>query len=360
MTYSTSKTSTSKKYILFFDINGTILLGDSSAGKSIKDDIIITLCHNIIGKVTNDDWKFDEIATCNFIQHDKLALSHLSYYEYIRRKYPLIQNFNLSIEENKKRNEGIKEVRRNFYRAMEHNQMVPDFNINIARIQERINQEPFLLGSFNEVVTRMQKNISICFRTFGGDMDIVQKYFNDLCDGKHPLYSYFRNEKLKLIGENIGRFYRYGDTSNDTYLAMGISSELGNKTLDQLLNYCFEHPDVKLFHGFKNINNYIEECHHNNITLGLRDYYPYWMTNREHYRTGKVMILNPHSSIERMFFDDNLSINEYFQEKKSIVDLRNADGSDVQNILEYYDKNLIAVNTMKAICEKNYFLKYLK
>jgi len=121
---------------------------------------------------------------------------------------------------------------------------------------------------------------------------------------------------------------------------------------------------IQIYHGFREIDAFLQSQYRQGVVLGLHDYYPWWASQGEAYDSGKILFVddeyhNPNSHrIQQIFFDDNIHIEEFLQEQKMILDVRSADTwNPVENLPALIGKVCIPVNPIEAMRNKRYFIE---
>jgi len=235
--------------------------------------------------------------------------------------------------------------------------------------------KPFtLLKSFYQTIVHLvhhqKRNISLCFRTFGTDLDVIPEEWNAFCEGLHP---FFQNVKfngkdgsvdLRLHPDNIGGFFRCGPNSEDCHLIVGTTLQPDVSKGEGIAFY--NHiPNIKIYSGFKSIDNFLQHMYATGSVLAIRDYYPWWAACQEHYQSGKLLMIRKDevwhhqpNRVRQVYFDDNLRISQFKEKHQLIADVRDIDtGNSYVNIEELFGVLLFRADAIDAIQDDEYFIK---
>ena len=350
------------KLILHFDINKTLILGDKIQSQSLESSLLGLICEQPLGII--DENKNEWIRKEENLFNDNLNEDLYSYSEFLRKILPKKNENEIPDKEKRlKYNAEIKQKRRQFTdKFIDKNSPGEFFHNNIIQILENLkipeelkndinngkypecfkeiysNGYFFIFKSFFKSIIKLKeknRNFSIIFRSFGGDvLDLINE-FNEFCKGNHPIYHtknnkekvYFdgtHNSKNYLLNKSqYGIIYRYSKELKDIFLVIGATEIIKPKPNNIYEAYKNDIKDnnVTIIEGGKNIYNFLLEnfSKENFHSFAIRDDYSIWNEHVELKEYSKPFLIDPYNKkIHQIFFDDNITYK-----KKSIVDCRN-------------------------------------
>eukprot|EP00931_Biecheleriopsis_adriatica_P043877 TRINITY_DN25071_c0_g1_i1.p1 TRINITY_DN25071_c0_g1~~TRINITY_DN25071_c0_g1_i1.p1 ORF type:complete len:590 (+),score=73.86 TRINITY_DN25071_c0_g1_i1:37-1806(+) len=198
------------------------------------------------------------------------------------------------------------------------------------------------------LLKREGRSFSVCFRTFGADLEKIANEYNALCDNSHPAIRHY----LSTLGSGFEDLNKVFLDGSDGAPDMRIDLSPGQHSFgtwirgDDSLSFVWgslEQPpysrasaaDLHAFYEEKNLNvevvsdqstirRQMSDLLHvpgKGRTLGLRDYYPAWKASGRNASGGKPLLLETDDqNIQQIFFDDHIRPND-----AHIVDVRYAD-----------------------------------
>jgi len=176
----------------------------------------------------------------------------------------------------------------------------------------------FLVPAFFDLIiglTKKARTFTIVFRTFGTDMDNVQKELNLFCEGKHPCYPNVcfdgsgNSQDLRLHKENCGRIAY--DKKPKPKLTWGTFRKPEDEEESSDSKY-------ETIEGYIEVFNSIKNKALKGLTTGISDDYFWWAENNGNSDFGKLFLVDrKDESCHQMFFDDNICKGDL-----SIVDCR--------------------------------------
>lgn len=220
-----------------------------------------------------------------------------------------------------------------------------------------------LLPSFLHMLRelkRRERSFTLIFRTFGHDLEMVEKELNALCEGRHPLFPNdvvldgsdgkpdYRMYLHRPMG--CGTFYR-NPPKDEIALVMGTIRQ--PKNLAEFPAFYEGQADVTVLNGDRAVVNQILEMSGEHRTVALRDFYPAWASAGQESSAGKPFFLSWHAdSAHSIFFDDNISPQDPY-----IVDPINATHWPQR----FCNPQLLGVHLVQAqplhsIVDRDYFL----
>eukprot|EP01129_Flabellula_baltica_P010593 TRINITY_DN4497_c0_g1_i3.p2 TRINITY_DN4497_c0_g1~~TRINITY_DN4497_c0_g1_i3.p2 ORF type:complete len:218 (+),score=34.66 TRINITY_DN4497_c0_g1_i3:42-656(+) len=177
------------KLAISFDVNRTILIADSAAGKQPIDEIYAILAASMWGTITNHTFHLDPKSIGK-----SLDVSYTTFYHYLQDDmYPMPDvNDGVSHDEHAAQVSLRKSEVRDFLRGYFEGPLEPEVREALEMLKAGIDlPEGFsLLPSFYDCVCEYgeSRDVTFVFRTFGNDCEELIAEFNRFCDGLHPLY----------------------------------------------------------------------------------------------------------------------------------------------------------------------------
>lgn len=227
----------------------------------------------------------------------------------------------------------------------------------------------FMVPAFFRLVQWLDERgtrFNLIFRTYGDDLHRIAQEFNCFCEGKHPFFPTVAmdgsggsvDRRVHLTTEEgeapkFGTFYR---ADGYTALVMG-TFEQPRKDEDMHLDASFYRDrdlGARVIESIPAIHHSLtHEWRESQTTLAIRDFYPYWFRHCEVATAGKLLTLDEDDpQVHAIFFDDNVLAHD-----AHIVDARSArDGSAVP-FSRTKDINLLRVEPLDVIRDKDYFVK---
>jgi hypothetical protein len=223
-------------------------------------------------------------------------------------------------------------------------------------------QPPFthMLPAFFHTLYQLQnQTYTLVLRTFGTDLQTVALALRQFAQGRHPLYPDYQNPNLMLDTNGLFRG-RWTVTSPHNKNIADDDIQLMQHAQYQLFAYDDVHMKTPLASGDQQVRSFIENRH----CLGIQDDYDFW--NRHHKRpwAGKPIWVRKQPYTEchhlpiHIFFDDNIHNSSL----ESIVAIRcetvqdtfiSLDGDD---ILQHQSTTTFRVPTVQAILNTHWFL----
>lgn len=225
-----------------------------------------------------------------------------------------------------------------------------------------------ILPSFFELLKHLHsqgRDFTIVFRSFGSDISEVVEEMNAFATGQHPCYpevrmdgSDGRTDMRMSVPNNVGAFYRESTKPDGSALCLGASSKVmtAKKLTLQELEACADESGRKLIRTFPQMRlAFLQECSMRRINraYALRDYYPFWKTNAERSKAGKLLLLNRQDEDHiQIMFDDNIGYGS-----PHIVDARDARTGQPVSFKEVNNRHLVKAEPLNAILDPQYFVR---
>uniref|UniRef100_K3WBH3 Uncharacterized protein n=1 Tax=Globisporangium ultimum (strain ATCC 200006 / CBS 805.95 / DAOM BR144) TaxID=431595 RepID=K3WBH3_GLOUD len=236
----------------------------------------------------------------------------------------------------------------------------------------------FIVPSFFRFVQYLHargSHFNLIFRTYGDDLARIAQEFNCFCEGKHPFFPLTEDQlmdgshggvdrRMHLQPEpaapgaeassSSARFGTFFRTDSCTALVLGTFEQPRGR--DASLSFYDAQADkLQIVLGLSAIHEFLTHTWQSTqSTLAIRDFYPFWFSNCEDARTGKLMTMDPEDrSVHVLFFDDNI-----LPQEPHIVDardVRNGNVLDFDNVTK--GTHLMRVEPLNAIQNANFFIE---
>jgi len=199
-------------------------------------------------------------------------------------------------------------------------------------------------------LSKKGREFAIVFRTFGTDMDNVQRELNLFCEGKHPLYPNVRfdgsgtSQDLRLHKENCGRIaYNMKPNPELTWGTFRMEGDDEKKVPDS---------NLETVVGYRGVFRSIKAKAMKGITTGISDDYMWWHENNERAEFGKLFLVDQgDGSCHQMFFDDNLENGDL-----NIVDCRDVETLDPISYKDAFRIYVDFADSYGIICNEKWFI----
>lgn len=288
---------TDKKIIIHMDVNGSIIFGDTSGGRTVEDSVKLALADDL-----KDKW-------------DSSIKEPISYYDYV--KLHLLPGSNSDTELRAKRTEKSLDLL-HFLEKTNHRYAKIAQENYINMVAKLKTQKGSVFNSFYKLVDYLKKhklNFTIILRSFGSDVDKVSSEIN------------------KTLGYEFFKMRGYFKGPELTYKSAESKEECLTSISD--------------------IYDFIKATD----SGAIRDDYSYWNSHNEHQEFGKRFPLDKtDSSVISIFFDDNVKTDP-----KSLVnivnpiDVKTCKPLKVSELIK--SNNIVQVNGVKALLDDDYFIK---
>lgn len=369
------------KLNLFFDVNKTILLKDSSTGVSTLGNLNSILSECTWGrfdanKAKEDrneyDWKMcDPIPSAAPAAASASAADLVSFGEYLEDHTNVIKKVRKQLKTTYSDNLVGKDVKP-YFDELSTLIRLPEISANQqngSRLPSFLADGYYhILPSFffliNQLV-RSKVDFRIIFRTFGVDLANVVEEFNSFCEDRHPFFSPIhrldgshpldRRDFRMILPHHSGKYLRTSDESSGLHFSYinhesMVYSQSGAK---QIFHYqmteMFQYNRTKEENSISDGNHYV---------FAFVDDFSYWDRQHESDSSGKVLLVDrttpTNDDVIHIFFDDNIERN-----RAHIVDVRQVDTFEALPFTETNDKFIHKCEPLLAIREKSYFVNLI-
>merc|ERR550534_2452089 len=310
------------RLILHIDVNKTIVMADPVQKKWFDRVCNDILTEKIYGKITQDEEgkdifecdtegfrlksRFEEAAVPKFEKR-------VSYYDFVETTF-VKPGKNASYEERFKAKRKRLDAKCTFTNsghpgekfADKHKEMLSKMSLSIKEREQlealgipvKGDKEGsayrYIVPAFFEMIIDLSNKgrlFAIVFRTFGTDMNNVQRELNLFCEGKHPCYPNVRfdgsgdSQDLRLYKENLGRIaYNMKPKPRLTWGAIR-KPENDERKADDL--------NLETVSGYRGVFRSIHAKAMKGITTGISDDYMWWHENHERAEFGKLFLVDP-------------------------------------------------------------------
>lgn len=342
--------------VLNFDVNKTLMMSDAVQNKSIGDVVNEVLADAAWGSELHGEWVLG-VTEPSVLRPHRDGQELVSYIEWLSKNYPGSTN--------KKKRTSIAKV------FTSVGQPGAALAVHAERLAEGLKLPNGaivqIVPAFFELMASLKqerRSFTLCFRTFGEDLEVVTKELNLFCEGRHPLSppgivfdgSDGDTDYRVMPGdrEKCGTFYR--DSSSASIIwgtwwqpekepVPGIACYDGMQGID-IVSGTLEDIGVHLRSKWRKPG-----------TIALRDYFLYWKKNDMTSLGGKPLFykFSQNEPLHPVFFDDNIR----FSDAHIIhpVDMMCPDRKAWATPL--LQTHLCRVEPLECIPDKQYFVKEL-
>ena len=343
-----NKITKSKKYVIHFDVNKTIILSDSAHNNTLRASLNAifadTCCYGKIIKhnnqsiwkaemITTDESKADGLMLYGAFVREQLPYNDPDVYTQIRKQRRMLLD---TFTDDGKDGEMFQSELDNVYQKMVNRYFTKSFE------------------NFIHFMQKSGKEYSIVFRTFGMDLPAVIKRFNQFCqeNGYSELMVSDKSQQCCFVYNDGELCLIVGNIEMEHERILNGMTKENVKNMDRLKFY--DDKNVKIIQGYDNVKEYMDGISlRDGKTLCVRDDYIWWGINNEESQYGKILLLNSmHNDVHSMFFDDCGSY---------IVNARDLDNNN--QFIEYIkvkDVHIVHVNTYEMVVDDNYFIEKMK
>ena len=384
----------SKRLILNFDLNRTVLMSDAAGGRGMVDTLNYLLSEVSFGTATQSTWLAHTNTSpppTNTINYKKYVDSQHPYI--VEGQDPVPQGFASASAYNKVQ----KTARKNLHGTFtQHDQpghpFVDKLNALVVHMQMPaaakmraadsettgllratwLQGQHMLLPSFINLLFHIQDHatlmdqVHICYRTFGNDLAEVRQELQVLCAGTHPMYHGRKLDARFALRAPYSNFYRRGPLSQDCFLTTGTLERPSNiaatneeiHAFYQQLKAAEKEESIATVSGYTNILQTIRDlvCAEPRRSVGIRDHWKYWAAHGESDDSGKVLLVDGSDCLQQIFIDDHVE-----DDHAHIVDVRDVarDGACVP-FDRAIGKYMVRACPYDAICNPNYFIELVE
>ena len=310
---------------LCLDINKTIVMEDSSGGKSARALCNEALADSAWGSVHRNRWEFSG-APLSLEAPEPNLISYSAWVHELFKEKPADASDASSLEASRKLLEEAKKEKDRLRGSFaEVDGAAPDEVAQLLEpmlrhllIPEKMRSSPeteaagladretwFLLPSFLAAMRELLESddkeqipISVHFRTFGDDLPAVAREFNAFVHGEHPLHPGFQSTRAADICNRFGSYFR---DSDGPLLALGVdlsSCENREEAVDRARS-----QGSRLVEGYQAIHDELLEISRSGETWCFRDHWRYWRDQAEAAEAGKLVVVS--KELHTCFIDDN-------------------------------------------------------
>lgn len=232
------------------------------------------------------------------------------------------------------------------------------------------NTDVRIIPAFFELLLFLKKekrSFTLCFRTFGADLEDVAAELRSFCEGTHPYYPGVRMDgtdgepdyRMSTSDKmSCGTFHREAGACS---LVMGTQEQPGEgkyrSAKDKSIGFYDDWPGLEIISGFDAVAGYLTERFGRCGTIGIRDYFGYWKAKRMTSEGGKLFFYDPRACTKRheVFFDDNISFDDGYIVQP--VNLMSPDQKPWVNAL--LETHLVRAEPLWSVVRNDYFISEL-
>lgn len=322
---------------LSFDVNETIVMLDSSGGKTLKECISTSVAARALGTTTGDGadaaWHWDGAIPGKDAAHAGAGTGKLTYKDWVGSLSTLCKKQRASkvcaFLDSGQHSERLTELGEELL----SNLRLPTAERPPGELSAPSDTSDvcLLVPGFLRLIrdlTEEGRDFSVAFRTFGCDLPKVAKDWNRFCDGAHPLHPGFSlppSRRFDLLDrERVGYLWRNSSASGQqadspeedvalivgcAELAPGTDSDgWGCTTPSAALEWYEKQEGVRILRGLEQVRDFFETSAREGRTVGIRECYPNWASHGFAAVTGKLHFADVSSSPQyhAIFLDDNI------------------------------------------------------
>lgn len=199
-----------RKLILHFDLNETILVTDPAGGDSFSDCLNKAICKNVFVRNSGDlnHWENGSINKPNLNTVWKWPEGCIPCY-----RVPHHKKHSKTFTEDGKPGRNLRPL----YDDMLQNLQLSEEELSKADERLVLNGNNFMLPAFFQTIHTLLENgrdFRIVIRTFGHDIEDVRKAFNAYVEGGHP------NSAFRLTPEQRGMLFCIFDMKRLLYISI--------------------------------------------------------------------------------------------------------------------------------------------
>jgi len=354
----TEKQTKRRHLVLNMDVNKTILMRDKVSNKDVKEIVNEVLSDAVWGVVTEGRWTsiVSEPTVHRPSQEAHAEKDIMSYNEWLAIEFPGAKNKKL-----RNQKAGV------FTDAGEPGAALVRHTVWLSNNLKNPDGSPVqIIPAFFELMLslkRDKRSFTICFRTFGEDLEAVVEELNTFCEGRHPLHPGKRMDGSD--GETDYRI-RPGDPEKcatyyreDSVTALALGTWLSpEREKEPSLSYYDSVPGVTVRKGsLQDVYEILKEKTSKPGAMALRDYFPYWKSKEMNSNGGKLLFYNcsPQAVTHNIFFDDNVRYSNAY-----IVDARPRESHiRVPFIASLLQSHVCRAEPLESIMDKQYFVKHV-
>jgi len=351
----------SRHLVLNMDVNKTVIMTDAATGKTAEAVVNEELANACWGYEVDGQWRM-QLAQPSVYRPpaEPGEPEYVSYAEWVGAAFPgqeerptrarLKGSFTCGDQPGSSLGELAKKMVGNLLR--------PDGG------------EVTLIPAFFELLLhlkRERRSFTLCFRTFGEDMEVIAEELTRFCEGKHPLYPGVRMDgsdgdpdyRLRLSDpDRFGTFHR---EDGQISLIMGTVEQPGegrHRDVKDGARFYKGMPGVRILSGYPGVRDFLWKRCAVSGTIGLRDYYPYWKSKKMSSEGGKLFMFDPtrQASQHALFFDDNIG----FEDSHIVqpISLRDPERRFFTTAL--LQSHLCKAEPLEAISDPFYFVRHVQ
>jgi hypothetical protein len=338
-----------RHFVLHFDINETILLGDEAGGDTRDETVHKMLAKSAFVQMPIDKQNNDELFDPT-MWWDGTSIGDASSPPpplYTKWKWPdnCCPYYRTNYKNRSKtfcQHDGAvyKPIHDAIHKRLDLN------NNSAASMNDALPILSHILPAFFETLIHLSMRDephTVVFRTFGSDLPEIARAMTAFATGQHPLYSNFRNPDLVLLAEN---------------LYQGRWRGQGRESVYELWQY-----DNIVASGDAQVLALL----HSKTICGIQDDYDFWKQHDYQQWAGKpVWMLNDSSKFHHLLMDDNIHNLHHDSIASVRRQVRLSDNSETfetlcsEECLQLHGVHLLRIPTIEPVLNPMWFAEQIE
>lgn len=358
---SSTSISSSRHLVINMDINKTVIMTDSTTGKSAEAVVNEELSSASWGTEVDGRWRL-VVPEPSIHRPQGHGDSLVTYADWVAKALP-----------SSDQKDARRRLKATFTAA---DQPGAGLSALASQLRKELTMpdgsEVRLIPAFFELLIFLKqsgRSFTVCFRTFGEDLDKVAKELTQFCEGRHPLFPGFvmdgsdgdADYRLTVPDpERCGTFFREKDGKMS--LVMGTVEQPGEgqykSVKDRTLGFFGRFPGVRLYEGLDVVSSFLSTRCASPGSFGLRDHYAHWKANGQVSEAGKVFCFDHErgSPYHNMFFDDNVDFTDF----KIVCPIYIKQPDRRFPVLALMQSHVCKAEPLLAIRDRQYFINELQ
>ncbi|KNC46621.1 uncharacterized protein AMSG_03057 [Thecamonas trahens ATCC 50062] len=354
-------------YVLFMDVNKTILMADPAGGKTVDDVVNDVIAEQAWGRTvpgTEADSAAFELAHPELVfeRPTETDGAELSYVDWVRAFHPEVAATRAAAG-----HVAAKDVRRKHVKAFtRHGAPGAQFAATAQKLIDGIG-EHLIVTSFLKALVDLEAkraaavvpfNIKLVFRTFGTDLPEIIPQFNAFCDGNDPRFPGVSLPAYKIDpATQVGSFHRHGAGLCVLGTQKRVISEAGHLSGEETSEPVSADRTMLALDGTF-LDALLALMPGPVGSFALRDDYSAWSAAKWHPSGGKFfpVVIEPASAgITTAFFDDNINYADDASVDNIVCPVDAASG-DVLPVEPQLRKTMIRVDPLSIVLDDDYYI----
>ena len=356
-------------YVLFMDVNKTIMMADPAGGKSVEDVCNDVIAEQAWGNSADPSGPAEDASFA--LGHPELVFdrpsgeaTRLSYVDWVRAHHPEVVATRAA-----EGHVAAKDVRRKYVKTFTcPGQPGEAFAPIKDALRDGIGTDHLIVTSFLAGIVDLEAKrmaaetpfqVAVVFRTFGTDLPEILHEFNAFCDGDDPRFPGVSFPHLKVdVSSHVGSVRRVGTGGfvalNTVERVVDDHGHIESDDLDQPI------PDdrVLLPLDASFLSSLLDRIASPSGSFAIRDDYPAWARAVWNPAGGKIfpVVLDPASTrVSTAFFDDNINYGDDAAEDNIVCPIDSSSG-DVIPIASVLRTHAVRVDPLSIVLNPTYYI----